>query len=91
VANLLKVLEDDGAWKQRAYDLTPFRGESLVLYFEVFNDSTVAGERTWMFLDDVSLQVCTGPTATNTPTVTDPVTPTATPQRQSLYLPLLMH
>ena len=82
VATVMEVLEDDAAWKLRTFDLTAYGGQSLVLYFEVYNDSTAAGaHRTWMFLDDVSLQLCTGPTPTptNTPTSTPTRTPTATP------------
>jgi len=86
VANVLKVLEDDAGWKQRAYDLTPFQGESLVLYFDVYNDSSAAGDRTWMFLDDVSLQVCTAPT----PAPTSTPTPTDTPPPSPVYLPLIL-
>jgi hypothetical protein len=34
------------------------RGSSIVIYWEVFNDDRLAGPRTWMFVDDVSAQVC---------------------------------
>ena len=85
VATLMQGLEDDGVWKKRVFDLTAYAGQGLVLYFEVYNTSTSADGRTWMFLDDVSLQSCTGitptatPTATDTPTATYTPTPTATP------------
>jgi len=79
VANLMQVLENDRQWKQRAFDLTLLRGQSLILYFEVYNDSTGSAGRTWMYLDDVSLQACLGPTPTPTQTPTATATRTATP------------
>ena len=83
VANLMQVLENDQAWKQATFDLSAYRGQDLLLYFEVYNDSTDSAGRTWMYLDDVSLQACTGPTptptATSTPTATPTPTATSTP------------
>ena len=62
---LMKVQENDRAWKQTTFDLTPYLttylGKSLVLYFEVLNDSTASTGRTWMYVDDVSVRAC--PTA----------------------------
>ncbi|MCX6028722.1 MAG: CSLREA domain-containing protein [Chloroflexi bacterium] len=68
IATLLRVLEHSGIWQQAHFDLTPYRGRSVTLYFEVYNDNISAGPRTWMFLDDVSVLVCAGPTPTPTPT-----------------------
>ncbi len=58
LATVMKVLENSGDWQQRSFDLTPYRGRSIVIYWEVFNDDLLAGPRTWMFLDDVSVRVC---------------------------------
>jgi hypothetical protein len=58
---LMKVHENDRAWKRTTFDLTPYRGMTLVLYFEVLNDSTASTGRTWMYVDDVSVLAC--PTA----------------------------
>jgi uncharacterized repeat protein (TIGR01451 family) len=58
LATVMKVLENSGDWQRRSFDLTPYRGRSIVIYWEVFNDDLLAGPRTWMFLDDVSVQVC---------------------------------
>ena len=74
-ARLLTVLENDRVWKERAFDLTAYAGESLRLYFQVYNDD-VAAQRTWMFVDDISLLAC--PPATATPTVTPTPTPSPT-------------
>ncbi len=74
-----------GAWVQTTVDLTAFRGQPLLLYFNVFNDGN--GLRTWQYLDDVEMIVCYPPTPTptntspptNTPTITPTPTDTSTP------------
>ena len=57
---LIAILERsksmDSGWVQAEYDLTPWRGRTLVLYFNVFNRD--AAGRTWMYVDDVSVQTC---------------------------------
>ena len=45
-----------GEWAQMTVDLTPYRGMRVVPYFNAFNDGD--GRRTWMYVDDVSLEVC---------------------------------
>jgi hypothetical protein len=69
IATLMKVLEHSDSWRQAHFDLTPYRGQSVVLYFEVYNDNISAGPRTWMFLDDVSVWTCAELTPTPTPTI----------------------
>jgi len=51
-------LQNASTWRQASFDLSPYRGQTLVLYFEVYNDDTAAGPRAWLFLDDVSIQSC---------------------------------
>ncbi len=46
------------AWETMTVDLTPYLGGSYYLYFNVFNDGN--GLRTWMYLDDVVVNVCHG-------------------------------
>ena len=58
IAELMQVLENDGTWKQTEFDLSDYRGQKLALYFEVYNNDIEAADRTWMFLDDVSVQAC---------------------------------
>lgn len=53
---VLRRLENDGVWKQITYDLSPYRGQTVVLFFNVINDGNA--KRTWMFVDDVSVRVC---------------------------------
>jgi hypothetical protein len=60
-ATLLQVLENVAAWRPATFDLTSYRGQTFVIYFEVYNDDTGAGPRTWMYLDDVSLLACARP------------------------------
>jgi len=86
IVTVMRVLEGGDTWRQATFDLIPYRGQSLVLYFEVYNDDISAGPRAWMFLDDVSVQACTGqtpsPTTTWTPTLA--WTPTATPTQTAV-------
>jgi hypothetical protein len=55
-------------WSQLTYDVTPWRGRPLQVYFDVINDG--AGGTAAMYLDDVSLAVCSAgvsAAAINTP------------------------
>ena len=77
-------LNGSDTWQYRTFDLTPYRGRTVILYFEVYNNSTGSTGRTWMYVDDVSVEACTTtptptPTSTNTPTATPTNTPTNTP------------
>ncbi len=92
----LARLERDGAdgtesWAERVFDLTGFAGQTVTVYFNVYNDG--AGSQLWSHVDDVSLLACSQvpetptPTITPTTTMTPPtVTGTPTPWGQ-LYLP----
>lgn len=93
----------DGAWRERTFDLTAYRGRTLVLYLNVYNNGS--GSQLWRYVDQVALLACTGSTATPTPTVTPTATlvatvePTPTPTliatvppewlTERLYLPLV--
>ena len=79
VKRLMDVQEDDGVWKHASFDLSQYTGRDLVLYFEVYNNSTDADGRTWMYVDDVSVQSCLGSIDTPTSTPTDTPSPTSTP------------
>ena len=76
---LLSALPDERIWRQHCADLSSYLGQTVTVYFETVNDGY---ERTAaMYVDDVSLQVCSTPTATptKTPTPTPTNMPTATP------------
>jgi len=72
---LHRRLEQADRWLSAAHDLTRYRGQNLLLYFSVYNDNIVSGPAAWMFVDDVSLLACAGPTPA--------------PQRRVLWLPLI--
>ena len=57
-------LRNDRSWQYAAFDLTPYRGASFLVYFNVYNDGD--GRRTLMYLDDVSLFACNSPLAMST-------------------------
>ncbi len=66
------------AWQTIEIDLSEFRGRTIGIYFNVYNDGK--GGVTAMYVDDVVLEACSssGPTATPTPTSVT-ATPTPTP------------
>ncbi len=73
-----RARNDSRTWNQLSFDLTRWRGRTVQIYFNVYNDGRggIAG----MFLDDVSLVACSIPPATPTaPATPSPTrTPTAT-------------
>jgi hypothetical protein len=70
--------EVSDGWQQRTFDLMPFRGFNIVLYFNVFNNGD--GQRRVMFLDDVTINGCVPtPTPTPVPPTDTPVPGVATP------------
>ena len=71
VAVVASVRRNNNAWIEQMVDLTPYRGQSLVLYFNVYNDGN--GQVTWQYLDDVAINMCF-PAVTATPII-----PTAIP------------
>ncbi|MCW5851170.1 MAG: hypothetical protein KIT87_13930 [Anaerolineae bacterium] len=73
LAVLLRGAVNDGDWTRYEYDLTPFRGQTIALYFNVLNNGT-GGKRSWMYIDDVSLEVCRGTEPPPAPTPSPPVT-----------------
>jgi hypothetical protein len=72
---LYRDLRNTGFWQEESVDLTHFLGETFYVYFNAYNNGN--GLRTWMFLDNVRLEICyTEPTPTPTPTDTPIPTPT---------------
>lgn len=53
---VLRQTRNDGTWLHMTYDLSPYKGMNIVLYFNVINDGN--GKRTWMYVDDVSVNLC---------------------------------
>jgi hypothetical protein len=54
---LPKSCSNSQTWTYRTFDLTPYRGQTVMLYFDVRNDG-VGNLKTAMYLDDVSVQAC---------------------------------
>ena len=51
------VCSDSQAWTHHTFDLTPYKGQTIIVYFNVYNNG-VGNRKTAMYLDDVSAQVC---------------------------------
>ena len=62
-------------WSQRSFDVSDLAGQSVVLYFNAYNNGS--GATLVNYLDDISVQSCDS-TATATPTVTPVATATPT-------------
>lgn len=82
-------------WAQRTFDITDLRGQSIVLYFNVYNNGS--GATLANYLDDISLQSCDDtvpatptvpPSATSTPTPTPTTTAVVTPPPPATATPL---
>jgi hypothetical protein len=59
LTKVMVTLENAATWhKAPAFDLAAYRGRSVVVYFETYNDSIAVGGRTWMYVDDVRVEVC---------------------------------
>jgi len=43
-------------WQERAFDLTAYRGNTVVLYLNVYNNGS--GSQQWNYVDNVALLVC---------------------------------
>ena len=52
-----KACSDSQTWTYHTFDLTPYTGQTVILYFNVYNDG-LDNLKTAMYLDDVSVQVC---------------------------------
>ncbi len=76
VAVVQQSRQTEAGWQQYAADLSNYRGQSLYLYFNVFNDGNALP--TWLYLDEVTVRACGVPTIpTATPLFT--TLPTSTP------------
>jgi uncharacterized lipoprotein YddW (UPF0748 family) len=77
-----KTCSNSQTWTHHTFDLTPYIGQTIILYFNVYNDG-FGNLKTAMYLDDVSVQVCCS-------IITPTPTPTTPPSIYYLYLPLIM-
>ncbi len=56
IAVPFRTRSNTSSYEIASVDLSGYRGRTLYLYFNAFNDGN--GGRTWMYLDDVSLEIC---------------------------------
>ena len=62
IADLMRVAENDSTWKAQNIRLDDYRGQTVALSFMACTDTALDGNlRTWMYVDDVSVQACKGP------------------------------
>jgi uncharacterized membrane protein len=54
LATVLNVCSNTGAWTQVSFDMTPYAGQTVVLWFNDHDDG-YAGDPTYFYLDDVSV------------------------------------
>jgi len=89
---LVSERSDARAWTYFEFDLSPYTGQSVEIYFGTFNSGS--GGISAMFVDDVSIRSCadaaeTTATPTQTATATSTPTATTTPEESPLsaFLP----
>ena len=64
LAQIMKICSNTRAWTQVTFDLTPYKGQTVQLYFNAHGDGY--GDLTYMYLDDVGLTTSTDSTAPTT-------------------------
>jgi hypothetical protein len=74
LASIFKSDSNSQTWTQVNFDMTPYAGQSVVLWFNVHQDGASPPDDTWMYLDDVSL---TQPSQAGAPGAPTGVTATA--------------
>ena len=52
-----KMCSNSQTWTHHTFDLTAYKGQTVILYFNVYNDG-LGNLKTAMYLDDVSVEVC---------------------------------
>ncbi len=79
IERLMMEREDHQAWVRYSFDLTKYAGQTIQLYFGVYNNGMDG--ITSMYVDDTSLSACDPilPTMTPTPSPTPTATATSTP------------
>jgi hypothetical protein len=56
LATVMNISSNSGVWTHQTFDLMPFAGQTVWVYFNVYNDGWGYG-RTWMYVDDASVMV----------------------------------
>ncbi|MCI0140700.1 fibronectin type III domain-containing protein [Arthrobacter bambusae] len=55
LGSLFKLCNNNGTWTQLTADLTAYKGQTIILWFNVHLDGSSPADDTWMYLDDVTL------------------------------------
>ena len=55
LAQIMKVCSNLRTWTQVTYNLLPYKGQTIRIYFNDHDDGY--GDLTWMYIDDVSVVV----------------------------------
>jgi hypothetical protein len=55
LAQVFKVDSNSQGWNYVTYDLTPYKGQTVQLYFNVHEDGDSYGYFTYMYLDDIAI------------------------------------
>jgi len=55
---LPKTCSNSQTWTYRTFNLMPYKGRTIAIYFNVYNNG-VGNRKTAMYLDDVSVKTCT--------------------------------
>jgi hypothetical protein len=58
LAILMRLRSNSQTWMRQTHDLSAYAGQTINIYFNAYNNGQ-NGLRTWMYLDEVSLKVCT--------------------------------
>jgi len=56
LATVMNINSNSRVWTNKTFDLTFFRGRTVWVYFNVYNDGW-GYRRTWMYVDDASVMV----------------------------------
>ncbi len=55
LAQVMKVASNSQSWTYSSFDLTPYKGQTIQLYFNVHEDGDTYGYLSYMYLDDVAI------------------------------------
>ena len=55
LAQVMKVASNSQSWTYSSFDLTPYKGQTIQLYFNVHEDGDIYGYLSYMYLDDVAI------------------------------------
>jgi len=65
LAQVFKIASNTQTWTQQTFDLLPYKGQTIQVYFNVHGDGF--GDLTYMYLDDVGVTINTGISDTTPP------------------------